>query len=102
MGALGSTTIARDQGISTGAALPASTASFLYRQGRTWSFSAARTASLSDAFARGLETGGVVPAMKHFPGLGFATANTDTTIVSIRRRASDLAPGLRPYQLAIA
>ena len=35
------------------------------------------TASLADAFASGLESTGVVPSMKHFPGLGFATQNTD-------------------------
>ena len=32
------------------------------------------TASLSNAFASGLVARGVLPAMKHFPGLGFATA----------------------------
>jgi beta-N-acetylhexosaminidase len=115
--ATGSTTVARDQGIATGKALkalgidldlapvadvPASTASFLYRQGRTWSFSATRTEYLSYAFEHGLRMGGVVPAMKHFPGLGYATANTDTTMVTIRQSAAALAPGLLPYRLAIA
>jgi beta-N-acetylhexosaminidase len=115
--ATGSTTVARDQGIATARALkdlgidldlapvadvPASTASFLYRQGRTWSFSAARTEYLSYAFEHGLRMGGVLPAMKHFPGLGYATANTDTTMVTIRQSASALAPGLLPYRLAIA
>jgi beta-N-acetylhexosaminidase len=115
--ATGSTTVARDQGIATGKALkalgidldlapvadvPASTASFLYRQGRTWSFSATRTEYLTYAFEHGLRLGGVLPAMKHFPGLGYATANTDTTMVTIRQSASALAPGLLPYRLAIA
>jgi beta-N-acetylhexosaminidase len=115
--ATGSTTVARDQGVATGKALkalgidldlapvadvPASTASFLYRQGRTWSFSATRTEYLSYAFEHGLRMGGVLPAMKHFPGLGYATANTDTTMVTIRQSASALAPGLLPYRLAIA
>lgn len=115
--ATGSTTVARDQGIATGRALkalgidldlapvadvPASTASFLYRQGRTWSFSATRTEYLSYGFEHGLRMGGVLPAMKHFPGLGYATANTDTTMVTIRQSASALAAGLLPYRLAIA
>ena len=115
--ATGSTTVARDQGIATGKALkalgidldlapvadvPASTASSLYRQGRTWSFSATRTEYLSYAFEHGLRMGGVLPAMKHFPGLGYATANTDTAIVTIRQSASALAPGLLTYRLAIA
>jgi beta-N-acetylhexosaminidase len=117
MGALGSTTTARSQGQLTGAALkalgididlapvadvPASTSSFLYLQGRTWSFSATRTAALSDAFATGLEAGADIPAMKHFPGLGYATANTDSHIVSIRVSRTALAPGLLPYRTAIS
>jgi beta-N-acetylhexosaminidase len=117
MGALGSTTTARSQGQLTGAALkslgidvdlapvadvPASTSSFLYLQGRTWSFSASRTAALSDAFATGLESGAEIPAMKHFPGLGYATANTDSHVVSIRVSRTALAPGLLPYRTAFS
>jgi beta-N-acetylhexosaminidase len=117
MGRLDSTTIARAQGASAGSALralginvdfapvadvPATTASFMYRQGRTWSFSAVHTASLSNAFATGLESKGVIPSMKHFPGLGFATHDTDTSVVTIRMSISRLAPGLRPYRTAIA
>jgi len=111
MGKLGSTTTARVQGDQTGLALkalgidvdlapvadvPATTSSFLYRQGRTWSFSATATEWLSYEFAHGLRIGGVIPAMKHFPGLGFATANTDTNLVTIRQSASALAPARSP------
>jgi beta-N-acetylhexosaminidase len=117
MGRLGSTTAARSQGAATGAALaalgidvdlapvadvPVSTASFLYRAGRTWSFSAARTAALADAFSTGLESRGVIPTLKHFPGLGRATLNTDLRIVSIRTSRSALAAELLPYRTAIA
>jgi beta-N-acetylhexosaminidase len=117
MGRLDSTTTARAQGASTGSALralginvdfapvadvPATTASFLYREGRTWSFSAVHTASLSNAFATGLESKGVIPSMKHFPGLGFATHDTDTSVVTIRMSTSRLASGLLPYRTAIA
>jgi beta-N-acetylhexosaminidase len=116
MGALASTTTARSQGGQTGLALsglgidvdlapvadvPASTASFLYQQGRTWSFNSSTTAWLALAFSQGLQAGHVIPAMKHFPGLGFATKNTDTTVVGIHATAAQLAPGLRPYQLAV-
>jgi beta-N-acetylhexosaminidase len=116
MGRLGSASIARAQGASTAAALsglgidvdlapvadvPASTASFMYRAGRTFSFSATRTALLADAFASGLESRGVVPAMKHFPGIGFATRNTDAYVVTIRASRAALAPGLLPYRTAI-
>jgi beta-N-acetylhexosaminidase len=116
MGALDSTRRARLQGQATGLALtalgidvdlapvadvPVSTSSFLYRQGRTWSFSAATTVALSDSFATGLEEGGEIPVMKHFPGLGYATLDTDRYVVSIRASRAALAPGLLPYQTAI-
>jgi beta-N-acetylhexosaminidase len=93
MGAIGSSEVARRQGRRTGVALrglgvntdfapvadvPVSRASFLYQQRRTWSFSARRTARLSSAFAVGLGRGGALATMKHFPGLGYATLNTDT------------------------
>ncbi len=117
MGALASTSIARAQGLATGQALkalgidmdlapvadvPASTASFLERQHRTWSSSATRTASLAVAFAQGLRAGGVIPVLKHFPGLGYATLDTDLHMVSIRASRTALAPGLLPYRMAIA
>jgi beta-N-acetylhexosaminidase len=117
MGANGLASTARSQGQQTGTALkalgidvdlapvadvPASTSSFLYQQGRTWSFSATKTATLSDAFTTGLELGGEIPAMKHFPGLGYATLNTDTHMVSIRVSKTALAPGLLPYRTAIS
>lgn len=117
MGALGSTTTARSQGSRTGLALkalgididlapvadvPVSTSSFLYQQGRTWSFSASRTGALAGAFSSGLRSAGVIPSMKHFPGLGLATLNTDLHMVSIRASRTALAPGLVPYRAAIA
>ena len=47
--------------------VPASTASFMYRDGRTCSFNATRTAVLSDAFATGLESKGVAPGDEALP-----------------------------------
>jgi beta-N-acetylhexosaminidase len=117
IGDLRLSSVAHTQGAETGVALhdlginvdfapvadvPATTKSFMYLQGRTFSFSATRTATLADAFATGLESGGVVPTMKHFPGLGFATKNTDAYVVKILQSADLLAPGLRPYRTAIA
>ncbi|HEX5823689.1 MAG TPA: glycoside hydrolase family 3 N-terminal domain-containing protein [Candidatus Limnocylindrales bacterium] len=116
MGAIARASVALAQGASTAAALhglgidvdfapvadvPASTASFMYRDGRTFSFSAPRTAALADGFATGLESKGVVPAMKHFPGIGFATRNTDVYVDTITASAAALAAGLLPYRLAI-
>ena len=116
MGRSGSPWVARDQGTATGNALaglginvdlapvadvPGSSASFMEQEGRTFSFNATETASLADAFASGLESTGVVATMKHFPGIGLATANTDTNIVTIGASGAALAPGLLPYQLAV-
>jgi beta-N-acetylhexosaminidase len=117
MGKLDSASTAFAQGKATGidlacaginnnlapvADVPSSTASFMYQQGRTWSSSASVTATLSDAFASGLEAGYDVPAMKHFPGIGLATHNTDTNVVTITASKTTLAPGLLPYQKAIS
>jgi beta-N-acetylhexosaminidase len=116
MGALGSSETARRQGRRTAAALrdlgintdfapvadvPASTASFMYQQGRTWSFSARKTARLANAFAVGLGDRHAFATMKHFPGLGFATRNTDSYVVRISATKSQLLPGLRPYRRAV-
>ena len=116
MGQLGLASTARDQGVQTGAALlslgintdlapvedsPGSDDSFMYTDERTWSFSASVTATMSSAFARGLEVAGVIPAMKHFPGIGLALQNTDASVVDISATRSELAPGLQPYSLAL-
>jgi beta-N-acetylhexosaminidase len=116
MGELGSTYVAHRQGRRTGMALldlgvnvdlapvadvPASTSSFMYLQGRTWSFGADKTARLANAFAVGLADGGALASMKHFPGLGFARLNTDTNVVRIRATKSQLSPGLKPYRAAV-
>jgi beta-N-acetylhexosaminidase len=116
MGTIARASVALVQGADTGAALralgidvdfapvadvPASKASFMYLQGRTFSFSAPRTAALADAFATGLESKRVAPSMKHFPGIGFATRNTDVYVDTITASATALAPGLLPYRTAI-
>jgi beta-N-acetylhexosaminidase len=82
--------------------VPASQASAVYRQGRTWSFDARTTARLATAFALGLGDGHVLATMKHFPGLGLATADTDRAVVRITAPRSRLEPGLDPYHRAIA
>jgi beta-N-acetylhexosaminidase len=117
MGARGSSKTARRQGRRTGSALrdlgvntdfapvadvPASTSSFMYLQGRTWSFGAPKTARLANAFAVGLADGNALATMKHFPGLGFAKRNTDTSVVRIAATRAQLAPGFRPYRRAVA
>jgi beta-N-acetylhexosaminidase len=67
---------------------------------RSFSRRAGVATSYGLAFARGLEAGGVIPVVKHFPGEGSATANTDaapaqTPPLSVLRRAD-----LRPFEAA--
>jgi beta-N-acetylhexosaminidase len=116
IGAAGLESTAREQGEATGDALfalgincdlapvadvPGSTSSFMFLEGRTWSSDAATTASLSNAFALGLRSADVLPVLKHFPGIGFATLDTDTHVVAIGDTADALQPGLQPYLAAI-
>src|SRR4051794_3747179 len=117
MGASGSNGMAVQQGQATGAALsqlgintdlapvgdvPFSRASFLYQQGRTWSFDVHRTARLAGWFAVGLGRGGVLATAKHFPGLGPATLDTDHFVVRITATKAELAAGLKPFRTAAA
>ena len=117
MGASGSNGTAVQQGQATGAALrelgintdlapvgdvPFSRASFLYQQGRTWSFDVHRTARLAGWFGVGLRRRGVLATAKHFPGLGAATLDTDHFVVRITASQAELAPGLKPFRTAVA
>jgi beta-N-acetylhexosaminidase len=59
----------------------------------------ARTYGL--AFADGMRAGGVVPVVKHFPGLGHATANTDVAPAWTRPWSVLKRKGLRPFRAAV-
>src|SRR4051794_12131448 len=117
LGALHSGTRAERQGQATGRALrslgvnvdfapiadvPGSPSSFLYRQGRTWSFAWHTTARMSGWFAIGLGQSGVIASAKHFPGLGLAARDTDRNVVRITAARAELASGLKPFRTAIA
>jgi beta-N-acetylhexosaminidase len=45
---------------------------------RQFGYDPATITSHADAFRAGMDTAGVVPVIKHFPGLGAVTQNTDT------------------------
>jgi beta-N-acetylhexosaminidase len=51
--------------------------SVLEREGRTYGRDPATVTARAGAFAAGLRAEGVEPVLKHFPGLGAATINTD-------------------------
>lgn len=66
----------------------------------TRSFSADEKVASKDglAFAEGLQAGGVVPVLKHFPGLGGATGNTDVMPASTPSLATLRRAGLVPFE----
>lgn len=69
----------------------------------TRSFSIHRKVATTDglAFAHGLQDGGVIPVVKHFPGLGGATANTDVAPASTKPWSVLKTDGLLPFKSAV-
>ncbi|HVB06457.1 MAG TPA: glycoside hydrolase family 3 N-terminal domain-containing protein [Acidimicrobiales bacterium] len=69
----------------------------------TRSFSANPAVAAADgiAFAKGLLAGGVVPVVKHFPGLGGATGNTDLVVASTKPWSLERESGLVPFADAV-
>ena len=53
------------------------------------------------AFAAGLEAGGVVPVVKHFPGLGGSTGNTDVMSAATPPWSTLKRVGLVPFENAV-
>lgn len=53
------------------------------------------------AFARGLASAGVVPVVKHFPGLGGSSGNTDVTAASTLPLSTLRTAALPPFETAI-
>ncbi len=71
--------------------------------GRAYPGGADAVAAAVQASAGAYERGGVAPVLKHFPGLGGATGNTDDTGVVITRTRAEVGAGdLRPYRAAFA
>jgi beta-N-acetylhexosaminidase len=53
------------------------------------------------AFAEGLQSGGVIPVVKHFPGEGAASANTDDAEASTPPYSALEGSDLLPFQAAV-
>jgi beta-N-acetylhexosaminidase len=68
---------------------------------RSFSISASITAAYGLAFARGMIDGGVIPVVKHFPGLGQASYNSDFGLASDPPLSVLKAGALRPFEAAI-
>jgi beta-N-acetylhexosaminidase len=69
----------------------------------TRSFSTKASDATADglAFAAGLEEAGVIPVVKHFPGLGEATGNTDDKPAATQPWSILQEAGLLPFRAAI-
>jgi beta-N-acetylhexosaminidase len=69
---------------------------------RSFSISGPIAAAYGLAFAQGMLQAGVIPVVKHFPGLGRASYNTDYGPASVPPLSVLEAGALRPFQAAIA
>ena len=76
--------------------------SFMAAERRTLGTSAPAVGRAVAAFGRGLSDARVVATVKHFPGIGAATRNTDRSAVVIDSPRSALESGWSPFRAAIA
>ncbi len=82
--------------------VPTFRGAFIWRQGRAFSFNAAKTAKFATAFAFGLQSRGVAATAKHFPGLGSDGNDTDfTRLQELTPTAAQRAAALEPYERMI-
>jgi beta-N-acetylhexosaminidase len=68
---------------------------------RSFSINASVATTYGLAFAEGLQEGGVMPVVKHFPGLGQASYNSDDGPAYVPPLSALKAGSLRPFQAAI-
>jgi beta-N-acetylhexosaminidase len=69
---------------------------------RAFSGDAAIVSRYGVAFMQGLRDGGIIPVVKHFPGLGGTTGNTDARPAPTKPIATLRAGDLGPFRAAIA
>jgi len=68
---------------------------------RQYGSDSATVAAHAAAFSAGLADAGVIPTVKHFPGLGRVTANTDVSSGVTDRTTTRTDPYLHPFRTAI-
>jgi beta-N-acetylhexosaminidase len=82
--------------------IPRSPSNFIGQQHRAFSTNRFVASDDVSAFSQGLEAGGSLPAIKHFPGLGRAgSTSTDDAVVSVDATTKELNRDLLPYRIAI-
>lgn len=75
--------------------------SFMDAEQRTFGRDSATVATAATAFARGLADARVAAAIKHFPGIGRATRNTDRAAVAITASREELERDLAAFRAAV-
>ncbi|WP_051367266.1 glycoside hydrolase family 3 N-terminal domain-containing protein [Hamadaea tsunoensis] len=68
---------------------------------RSFSLDPKKAAAAGIAFAQGLAEAGVVPVVKHYPGLGYASANTDSASATTLPWTTLQKAGLLPFSDAV-
>ena len=68
---------------------------------RSFGSTPAAVAARGPAFAAGLARGHVLATAKHFPGLGYATLNTDQSVAKVTATARQLKVDWAPFTAAI-
>jgi beta-N-acetylhexosaminidase len=112
----GSSTTASREGHATGSYLkglginmdlapvvdvPTFAGSFIWQQGRAFSFSPSAVAKYATAFALGLQSAHAAATAKHFPGVGSAAIDTDNKLDELRPSKAQREGALKPYQSLI-
>lgn len=69
---------------------------------REYGFDEATVAAKAGSFATGMRASGVMPTLKHFPGLGRATQNTDTTAGVVDTTVGADSPDVAVYRTLLA
>lgn len=69
---------------------------------REFGFDPGTVAAHSIAFTKGMTAAGVATAIKHFPGLGFVTGNTDDTVDVTDTATTRTSPSVGAFDTAIS
>ena len=69
---------------------------------RVFSSDPQTVANFAEAYVRGWEAAGLVPVLKHFPGMGSATGNTDYTLATTPPFSSLRQRDFLPYENGMA
>jgi beta-N-acetylhexosaminidase len=81
--------------------VPHTAKSFMYLERRTFSSDPTTAARLALAFSNGLRAGGVLPTVKHFPGIGRVKLNTDFNVQAVTASVEAMQSDLKPFRRAI-